>query len=79
VVALARGGALETVKDGQTGLLFPEPTAESLAETLRAALRWDFDESRIRDHAEGFSRAHHAERLRAVIDDTLAGPAGRQW
>ena len=79
VVALARGGALETVKDGQTGLLFPEPTAESLAETLRAALRWDFDESRIRDHAEGFSRAHHAEHLRAVIDDTLAGPAGRQW
>jgi hypothetical protein len=76
VVALARGGALETVKNGHTGLLFPEPTAESLAETLRAAFRWNFDPSRIRDHAEGFSREQHAARLRAVIDDTLASPAG---
>ena len=32
VVALARGGALETVQDGDTGLLFDEPTAESLAD-----------------------------------------------
>jgi len=79
VVALARGGALETVKNGQTGLLFPEPTAASLADTLRAALRWNFDAVHIRDHAETFSRDQHAERLRAVIDDTLASPAGRQW
>ena len=79
VVALARGGALETVKNGQTGLLFPEPTPESLADTLRAALRWNFDAARIRDHAEAFSREQHAARLRAVIDDTLASPPGRQW
>ena len=34
VVALARGGALETVQDGETGLLFDEPTAESLAAAI---------------------------------------------
>jgi glycosyltransferase involved in cell wall biosynthesis len=79
VVALARGGALETVKNGQTGLLFPEPTPDSLATTLRAALTWNFDAGRIREHAEAFSREQHAARLRAVIDDTLASPAGRQW
>jgi glycosyltransferase involved in cell wall biosynthesis len=78
VVALARGGALETVKNGQTGLLFPEPTADSLATTLRAALTWNFHPVRIREHAEAFSREQHAARLRAVIDDTLASPA-RQW
>ena len=79
VVALARGGALETVRNGQTGLLFPEPTAESLATTLRAALGWNFDEFHIRDHAVGFSRDQHAARLRSVIDETLAAPPGRQW
>ena len=35
VVALARGGALETVTDGETGVLFAEPTADSLADALR--------------------------------------------
>ena len=35
VVALGRGGALETVIDGETGVLFAEPTAESLAAALR--------------------------------------------
>ncbi len=34
VVALGRGGALETVKDGETGVLFAEPTVESLAAAL---------------------------------------------
>ena len=79
VVALARGGALETVKNGQTGLLFPEATASSLAETLRVASTWRFDSHRIRTHAEAFSRDEHATQLRAVIDDTMANPIGRRW
>ena len=32
VVALGRGGALETVRDGVTGVLVAEPTAEAFAE-----------------------------------------------
>ena len=79
VVALARGGALETVKNGQTGLLFPEPTAASLAETLRVASTWRFDSFRIRLHAESFSRESHAHKLRAVIDDTMASPIEQRW
>jgi glycosyltransferase involved in cell wall biosynthesis len=79
VVALARGGALETVKNGQTGLLFPEATAASLAETLRVASSWRWDEYRIRTHAESFSRDVHAAQLRAVIDDTMASPIEQRW
>jgi hypothetical protein len=67
------------VKDGHTGLLFPEPTAESLASTLQAALERNFDERGIREHAEAFSRSQHAARLRAVIDETLASPPDRRW
>ena len=40
VVAFAGGGALDSVRDGETGVLFAEPTPESLAaalDRLRAA------------------------------------------
>jgi len=79
VVALARGGALETVKNGQTGLFFPEPTAASLAETLGVASRWRFDAGRIRAHAEAFSRQEHAAQLQTVIDETMASPIEQRW
>jgi len=35
VIAFARGGALETVVDGKTGLFFTEQTVESLADALK--------------------------------------------
>jgi glycosyltransferase involved in cell wall biosynthesis len=35
VIALAKGGALETVIDGITGLFFDEPTAQSLEDAIR--------------------------------------------
>jgi glycosyltransferase involved in cell wall biosynthesis len=79
VVALARGGALETVIDGETGVFFDEPTAASLAAALARVQACTFDRARLRRHAEQFSRAHHADALRRVIDETLAAPAGTRW
>jgi glycosyltransferase involved in cell wall biosynthesis len=79
VVALARGGALETVTDGETGVLFAEPTAESLADALQRMDSLSFDSQRIRASAERFSREHHARVMQTVIDDTLAAPVGTQW
>jgi glycosyltransferase involved in cell wall biosynthesis len=90
VVALARGGALETVIDGETGVLFdhlrpsavtPEP--DSLVDALTAALdrvaAASFDTARIRAHAERFSRERHVHAIRGVIDETVAAPAGSRW
>ena len=79
VVALARGGALETVTDGDTGVLFPEATAESLGDALRRIGTMSFDSSRIRASAERFSKDRHARAMQDVIDDTLATPAGTRW
>jgi glycosyltransferase involved in cell wall biosynthesis len=79
VVALARGGALETVADGDTGVLFAEATAESLADALRRLDAMSFDRARIRASAERFSRDQHARAMQAVIDDTLAAPVGTRW
>jgi len=50
-----------------------------VAETLRRAIHQDFDAVRIREHAAAFSRDQHAQRLRAVIDETMAAPDGWRW
>ncbi len=79
VVALARGGALETVQDGETGLLFDEPTAESLAEAIKRLDRHTFSTARLRAHAETFSRQRHLDQLKAVVDATVAQTPGTRW
>jgi glycosyltransferase involved in cell wall biosynthesis len=78
-VALARGGALETVTDGETGVLVGEPTAEAFAAALDRLSRTSFDTERLRASAQRFSRERHLAHMRAVIDETVAGPAGQRW
>lgn len=59
VIAYGKGGVTETVIDHETGLLFPEPTPESLAAAVRefeSDSSW-VDPRRIRRFAEGFSEA----------------------
>lgn len=79
VVALGRGGALETVIDGENGVLFAEPDVTSLAAALERVARQRFDSERIRAHAQRFSRERHVQQMRAVIDETVAAPAGTRW
>ena len=79
VVALARGGARETVIDGETGVLFSELTVPSLAVALERLAAARFDAERLRRQAERFSRPRYLEEMRAVIDETVAAPAGTRW
>ena len=79
VVALGRGGALETVVDGETGILVPEATPEAFAGALAAAAATRFDPVHIRAHAERFSRARYLDEMRAVVDETVAAPPGTRW
>jgi glycosyltransferase involved in cell wall biosynthesis len=79
VIALARGGSLETVIQRETGLLFESPTVESLATALEVASSVAFDSARIRRHALQFSRERHLAGIRAVIDETLSVPSDHVW
>jgi glycosyltransferase involved in cell wall biosynthesis len=79
VVALGRGGALETVIDGETGVLVPDTTPEAFAAGLERAARLRFDSARIRANAERFSRQRHVQRMTEVIEETLAAPPGQRW
>jgi glycosyltransferase involved in cell wall biosynthesis len=55
VIALARGGALDIVEEGKTGVLFKEPSAGSLAVAIGEARGMTFDESALRASALRFS------------------------
>jgi glycosyltransferase involved in cell wall biosynthesis len=78
VVALGRGGALETVVHEETGVLV-EPGEQALADGLKRAAAIEWDSTKIRRHAERFSRARFAREIQEVIDETMAVPAGTRW
>ena len=68
VIALARGGALETVVDGITGILVDAPTAEALADGIRRARRTRFNPSAIRQHAMKFDSAVFERSIQSTIE-----------
>jgi glycosyltransferase involved in cell wall biosynthesis len=67
VVALAAGGALETVVEGVTGAFFREPTVAALAGVLHTFDAAHYDPVALRRHAETFDRAVFAQRLREFV------------
>ena len=80
VVALGRGGALETVVDGVTGVLVPDPAVDAFADGIVRALGIGFDAAGIRRHAESFGRERFATQMTAVVADTLGRSSGsRPW
>ncbi len=67
VVALARGGATETVIDGETGTLVADLAPEALADAITSTMNARFDVRTIRTHAERFSRTRFGDEMAALI------------
>lgn len=73
VLAYARGGALETVEDGKTGLFFHEQTSQCLAECI---LRFEkegvsFSRSEIHDYSLRFSEDIFKEKILNFIREKV--------
>jgi glycosyltransferase involved in cell wall biosynthesis len=68
VVALGRGGALETVIDGVTGVLVGEPTPAAFADGIARATQLTLDRAAIRAHALKFDRAVFSRQIRSIIE-----------
>ncbi len=74
VVAYAAGGALDTVQEGETGVLFHEQTAPALVEAVGRLERTSFDVRRIRANAERFSVSVFREQFGAYVAQSY-----REW
>lgn len=71
VVAFARGGALETVVDGHTGLLFRDQTPESLASALEQLSEISFSPAALCAHAAHFDLAVFNRRMLSFIEAAM--------
>jgi glycosyltransferase involved in cell wall biosynthesis len=67
-IAFNRGGARDTVIEGQTGRFFHEQSAGALAAAVAMSRCDVYDAAAIRRHAEGFGRDLFLARMREIID-----------
>ncbi|MBS0620533.1 MAG: glycosyltransferase [Verrucomicrobia bacterium] len=67
VLAFGKGGALETVEVGKTGLFFEEQTVASLCGALAEFEKIDFDPHAIRKRAERFSKERFVAEFHAFV------------
>jgi glycosyltransferase involved in cell wall biosynthesis len=72
VIALGRGGALETVIGGRTGLFYDDDSPAGLAEAIRRFESRAWDAAEARRNAERFDK----ERFRREIDACVRSAAG---
>jgi glycosyltransferase involved in cell wall biosynthesis len=72
VIAYNKGGALDYVIEGKTGLFFDKQTVKNLTETLEIAVAKNFNYDAIAEHAEQFSVSNFRESMQKYINDHLA-------
>ncbi len=69
VIAFHAGGALESVREGETGVFFNEPTAESLERALREFDPNTFDSDKIKEHARTFDKEVFKTRIKEFVEE----------
>lgn len=72
VIAFGRGGALETVVDGETGVFFDAQTPAAVCDAVERLDRLVIDPERVRAHAERFSTERFQGALREVLEQAWA-------
>ena len=75
VIALGRGGALETVVPGVTGILVEASSVDAFADAMSSFDPAAFDPTAIRRHAETFSADRFDRGLRAELAALCEAPA----
>jgi glycosyltransferase involved in cell wall biosynthesis len=72
VVAYGHGGALDTVRDGETGIFFAEQTPEALSRAIDKVCSLRLNKKLLRDWALGFSRESFRRRMQDFIRSHVA-------
>lgn len=67
VIAYARGGAIETVVEGKTGVFFSEQSVPSLLEAVKKAEGIEWKPEHIREHAQQFDASVARAKLETYI------------
>lgn len=73
VIALRAGGVLDTVTDGETGILFDGQSPAALEAAVARSERVEFDAATLRRSAERFSPAAFCAGIRTVVARATGG------
>ena len=72
VIAYGRGGALETVSAGLSGIFFEKQTVEDISSAIARLSELEVDPQKIAAHAQRFGRDRFLQKMRAHIEGLLA-------
>ncbi|OGZ33057.1 MAG: glycosyl transferase [Candidatus Portnoybacteria bacterium RBG_13_40_8] len=68
LIAYRGGGALESVKDGETGIFFDEQTIDSLVEAVKNFKLKKFNSKKIRQHALKFDKEIFKKKIKDFVE-----------
>jgi glycosyltransferase involved in cell wall biosynthesis len=68
VIAYGRGGVVESVLDGRTGVLFEEQSAAGLAAAIERFEQLQLSDDQVRENAKRFGQGRFRAEMAAVID-----------
>lgn len=71
VIAYRKGGALETITEGSTGMFFDTPTAESLSHVMRQFDRSRFSSDACHTQAEKFNRKDFERNISKKVQEMM--------
>lgn len=69
VIAFGRGGALETVIEGETGVFFENQSVEDLIDAINRFKKINFNKENIRNHAKNFDEEIFKKKINSFIED----------
>jgi len=69
VIAYGKGGALDIVQDGESGVLFDKQTVESVVDAIKRAEKIDFLPGTLRRKAKRFDKSLFITKIRKIVND----------
>jgi len=71
VIAYGKGGVLDSVVEDETGIFFQEQTPQSLTDAILKFEPSKFDSTKIRKHAESFSKEEFKRKIKAFVKEKI--------
>jgi len=71
VIAYGKGGALDIVENGKSGILFPHQTVESLVKAIKKAEKINFVIKDLKERAKYFSASLFKQKIKMYIEQSL--------
>ena len=76
VICFGKGGALDIVQDGETGVLFDQQSVESVVEAIKRAEKINFLPSNLARKARRFDKSLFISKIRNVLDNAWSEKVG---